>query len=214
MGAMIDKTGMRFGRLTVLREAPRIEPGRPRWVCQCDCGTIVTVDSRSLSPKRTKSCGCINSERARKLALDHITHGQTKTRLYNIWYNMRNRCNKKSAVDYCRYGGRGIEVCEAWQNSFTPFFEWAMANGYRDDLTLDRIDNNGNYCPENCRWADSETQNNNRRSNHYITYSGETLTVSQWARRLGINKVTLQSRLSKYGWSVQKTFTENRRNNK
>lgn len=136
-------------------------------------------------------------------------HGKTKTRLYRIWFNMRCRCHKKDFVDYPRYGGRGIAVCDEWLNSFPPFYEWAMANGYREDLTLDRIDNDGNYEPSNCRWVDTKVQNNNTRRNHYITYNGETLTLAQWSERCGINKNTLQARICKYGWSVERALTEN-----
>ena len=156
----------------------------------------------------TKSCGCMKKERAIEMASKHITHGKTKTRLYRIWFNMKCRCYKKTAPDYPRYGGRGITVCTEWRNDFQDFYDWAMANGYNEELSIDRIDCNGNYCPENCRWADSKIQNNNTRRNHYITYNGETLTIAEWAKKCGIDRNTLHSRLTRYGWTVERALSE------
>ena len=204
----IDMTGKRFGRLVVIEQSDYIEPGRPRWLCRCDCGNEVVVKGVSLRRGDTKSCGCITKERAIAMAKAHVTHGKTKTRLYRIWFGMKCRCHKKTAPDYPRYGGRGITVCDEWRNDFQVFYDWAMANGYQDNLTIDRIDSNGNYLPGNCRWVDSSAQNNNKRNNHYVTYNGETLTISEWSKRLGISKETLHSRLVKYGWSVERALTE------
>lgn len=206
MSKAVDKTGMRFGRLVVLGRSNAAYP--PVWRCRCDCGNEVMVIGNSLGVRGTKSCGCLKKDNARARAAEHITHGQTKTRLYRIWFNMKCRCHKETAPDFHRYGGRGITVCDEWRNGFQPFYDWAMANGYRDDLSIDRIDSNGNYCPENCRWEDSKTQNNNTRRNHYVTYNGETLTISQWAERCGISRNTLHSRITKYGWSVERALTE------
>lgn len=204
----IDMIGKRYGRLTVISQSESITPGRLLWLCKCDCGNECVVRGISLRRGDRKSCGCLSRESARQRASEHVTHGQSKTRLYKIWFNMRARCNKASHPDYHRYGARGIKVCEEWNGSFQPFYDWSMANGYQDDLTIDRIDNNSNYTPHNCRWVNSKVQNNNTRRNHYVTHGGETLTIKQWSRKQGINHNTLYSRLVKYGWSVERALTE------
>lgn len=132
-------------------------------------------------------------------------HGGYGSRLYEVWRTMKKRCNNPKNSQYHLYGGRGITVCEEWQK-FEPFYEWAMSNGYRDDLTIDRIDSNGNYEPLNCRWATWKEQQNNRRNNHLITYNGETKTLKQWSEKIGISWFTLYERL-KRGWSVEKVLS-------
>ena len=204
----IDMIGKRFGNLTVISQAESIESCRPRWLCHCDCGNNRIVRGVSLRRGDTKSCGCLKIEHAKTLSNDNITHGESKTRLYRIWFNIRSRCNKSSHIDYPKYGARGIRVCDEWDGNFVAFRDWAMSNGYAETLSIDRIDNNGNYSPINCRWVNSEVQNNNKRSNHYLTYNGETLTLAQWAKKFGINKNTLYSRIVKYGWNVERSLTE------
>lgn len=206
--AIIDLVGKRFGRLVVTERAENDKHQQTRWHCRCDCGSEIVVGGALLRRGGAVSCGCLKKERARVLAESHITHGQSKSRMYNIWFNMKCRCHKETAPDYSRYGGRGIMVCDEWRDGFQAFYDWAMANGYQENLSIDRIDSNGNYCPENCRWVDSKVQNNNTRRNHYITYNGETLTIAQWSERCGISKNTLHSRLIKYGWSVERALTE------
>ena len=120
---------------------------------------------------------------------------------------MKTRCTNPNHEAYHNYGGRGISICDEWMNDFQAFYDWAMANGYSDDLSIDRIDNDGNYCPENCRWATDKEQCNNQRSNHLITYNGKTQTIKQWAADLGIKRVTLQARLTRYHWDVEKALT-------
>lgn len=130
------------------------------------------------------------------LIKEHITHGFSKTeKLYNVWKSMRQRCLNKNNDDYSHYGGRGITICQDWLDSYIPFREWALANGYQDGLTIDRIDYNGNYCPENCRWITQHDQNRNRTNNRYITYNGVTKTMTDWAEEYNINLRTLKSRL-------------------
>lgn len=133
-------------------------------------------------------------------------HGGKGTRIYRIWMKMRRRCSDPSEDNYLRYGGRGITVCDEWRDSFAAFRDWAIANGYADDLTIDRIDNDGNYEPSNCRWATRKTQQNNTRRNHYITANGLTLTVAEWSERTGIKYDTLQTRLKK-GWNPEKAVS-------
>lgn len=127
-------------------------------------------------------------------------------RLYHIWANMKYRCSGKDKTHHKEYSDRGIKVCAEWQE-FMPFYKWAIKNGYRDDLTIDRIDFNGDYEPSNCRWADLKTQNNNTRWNKFLEYNGERLTVSQWAEKLKLSRTAVYKRLSEYGWSVEKTLT-------
>lgn len=133
------------------------------------------------------------------------SHGETKSRLYSAWLNMKARCLRKSSREYENYGGRGISVCKEWIESYETFRDWAMNNGYNNSLTLDRIDVNGNYCPENCRWITNKEQQNNRRNNVKYTFNGETLTLSQWSDKLGICYKTLQKRIR--NWGVERAFS-------
>lgn len=139
-----------------------------------------------------------------------IKHGDRpkgkKTRLYNIWLHMRERCNNPNFVYFNLYGGRGISVCDEWSHSYKVFKEWALENGYRDDLTLERKDNDGNYCPENCKWATPKEQANNRRSNRSLSFNGEQHNIEEWSKITGKPRTIIDSRLRR-GWSVEKTLS-------
>jgi len=189
-----DLTGQRFGRLIVIKRVEN-KGKHVRWLAKCDCGNFIITSGRSLrstTPGRnTRSCGCLRVDIARK---NSTKHGKTHTRLYRIWSNMKRRCNSEQDKDYKNYGGRGIKVCEEWKNDFIPFYNWAMSNGYRDDLTIDRIDFNGNYEPSNCRWATTEQQGNNTRINVYITYKGKTQSLKMWSKELKLGYWMLLSR--------------------
>ena len=126
-------------------------------------------------------------------------------RIYLIWFDMKRRCYQPQNKRYNRYGGRGIKVCDEWLNDFQSFFDWSIKNGYGDELTIDRIDKDGDYCPSNCRWADIYTQANNRSNNHFLTYKGETKTMMEWSRKLNLNYYTLRRRIG-LGWSVEEAF--------
>lgn len=197
-----DRTGERHGRLLVLRPSERHERGHSYWVCQCDCGNICEVSGSNLQKNETKSCGCWKKERDGKHA---ITHGMTKTRLYERWRAMRDRCNNQNDKRFKDYGGRGIKVCDEW-NDFEVFAKWANENGYEERLSIDRIDNNGNYCPENCRWISMSEQAWNKRTTTKVTYNDETLNLKEWSERTGLPHTTIRSRLDR-GWSVKDTLT-------
>lgn len=203
-----DLTGQRFGYLEVLKRLEnRMFPGgqtAPQYLCKCACGNEVVVLGQQLVHGRATSCGCYRAEAARK---KFTTHGLSNTRLSRIWRGMKDRCcNPKSKI-YKHYGGRGITVCDEWKDSFESFYEWAMSNGYSDELSIDRINNDGNYEPLNCRWVDDKHQCNNRRSNHVITYNGETHTLQEWAEKCGVEHTTLLRRIRK-GLSIVEVLKE------
>ena len=185
-----DLTGEAYGRLTVIKKAGHDAHGNTMWECLCECNQTKIVKTADLKNGKTKSCGCFQRERASE---SHTKHGKRHTRLYNIWSNMKGRCHTKSCSFYEKYGGRGITVCDEWSNSFDSFWTWAMANGYRDDLTIDRIDNDGNYCPENCRWVTPKENARNRPCTVTITVDGITKTRSEWAEFIGMKPETLRS---------------------
>lgn len=202
MGSFIDRTGHRFGRLTVLERAEN-KGKHTCWLCLCDCGKTTVVFATALKAGLTVSCGCYNIEKIRDRSQ---THGMTKTRLYREYSSMKRRCTNANSSDYLNYGGRGITVCEEWMTSFMAFQKWALSNGYRDDLTLDRIEVNGNYEPGNCRWITNDEQANNKRCSRLLTHKGMTLTVAQWSKITGISRYTLYGRLNA-GWSAEKALT-------
>lgn len=204
MAKLIDLTGQTFDKLTVV-ERVKSSNKNAKWRCDCECGKTVEVFGIDLKSKKTRSCGCIHSE---QLAQRNHKHGLAHDRLNNILRAMKQRCYNPKAKFYCNYGGRGIKICPEWldkENGLENFYNWAIANGYKDNLTIDRIDNNGNYEPSNCRWATPKEQGNNTRANHLITYNGKTQTLTQWANEKRVKRCTLQMRL-KRGWTIEKTL--------
>lgn len=185
--------GKKFNKLTIVGYEGVVN-GHSKVKCVCDCGNIVIVDLYKTKTSHTKSCGC-----AKHKARNDIEFH----RLYRIWVDMKYRCNNKNFKSYHRYGGRGIKVCQEWEKAFDNFKEWALANGYLDDLTIDRIDTNGNYEPSNCKWSTKTEQANNRNTNIFLTFNGEMHTISEWSRLTGINKKTISERL-KRNWKIEK----------
>lgn len=209
-----DITGRKFGRLTALFYTGERRGGSGRvWRCQCECGNVVDVPIGRLKRGGTKSCGCYQRDLTRELKKGkafHVTHGGSSEHLYGVWAAMKRRCEYPKDKRYKDYGGRGIKVCERWRNDYAAFKEDAFKAGYVEGqeygkCTIDRIDVNGDYCPENCRWVPMKVQNNNRRNNHLLTYKGKTMTVAEWARETGIKPGTLYDRLYN-GWSTERAL--------
>lgn len=164
MSKFIDLIGQKFGRLTVITSNGSIPPGKRTWLCKCDCGKETVVATSELRSGKTKSCGCLQKEKAALIGKKyHTIHGMDGTRIYQCWKDMKRRCYNPKTKSFKNYGGRGILVCNDWLHNFQAFHEWAMANGYRDNLTIDRIDVNGNYEPSNCQWIPLSEQPKNRR---------------------------------------------------
>ena len=176
--------------------------------CECDCGKVIDkIVLRSLLSENTKSCGCLNSELTIQRNLKHgmKTREKGASRLYGIWSDMRRRCNNVNRKNANNYALKGIKVCQEWDN-FSNFYHWSINNGYNEALTLERKDNSLGYNPDNCCWISKSEQAKNRTTNHYITYNGETKTLTDWAKTLDINRTTLQSRLRR-GWTIEQAFS-------
>lgn len=182
-----DLTGLSFGRLKVLKffEQKGVDN---RWLCKCVCGNTKIIYRSNLTSGQSTSCGCYQKEVVTK-------HGLSKHRLYNIWIDMRKRCFDERFKHYENYGGRGITICDEWNSDFMNFYNWSIENGYDKKLTLDRIDNDGNYTPKNCRWVTRIVQNNNTRKNVFIDFKGEKYTIAQLARKYGLNPKTIVYRI-------------------
>ena len=206
MGKFQDLTGQKFGRLTVIK---RIENKRigsrqiVQYACLCECGQEVKVTADHLRNGDTKSCGCLQKELAKKRVQ---SHGQSNSRLYTIWSLMKARCLNSKNTGYVNYGGRGIRICKRWLN-FESFYIWAISHGYNKNLSIDRIDNNGDYKPSNCRWTDMKTQCNNRRTSIIIEFENEKHTMKKWAEIKNIKYRTLARRFEK-GWTIEDALTK------
>lgn len=210
MGKSLDLSGQRFGRLTVLKlekQEQRIIKGKKYgqiyyYLCKCDCGNILTVKRSLLLANKTTSCGCYKHDIVKSV---NTKHGKRNTRLYKIWCNIKYRCNNKNAINYKRYGGRGITICDEWMKDFKNFYDWAINNGYNDLLSIERINNNGNYEPSNCKWATNKEQAQNRRSNFNITLDNKTQCLTKWAEDYNIDESAVRDRIAR-GWSFEKAI--------
>lgn len=203
---MENIVNQKFNRLLVVRKA---HENGALYECVCDCGKTVYAYANSIISGNIKSCGCYRLEKIRNLQLKH---DMAHTRLYNVWKDLKKRCYNPNCKSYKNYGAKGIKVCKEWKDNFTAFHDWAFDNGYDKNAsygqcTIDRIDTNGDYCPENCRWVSLKEQANNRNNNFLITYNGETDTMSNWATKVGISYNCIFKRINELHWSTEKAFT-------
>ena len=208
-GVIKDLIGQKFNRLLVIEKIGSNKNKQIEWLCKCDCGKTKVVTSYLLTSGQRRSCGCLHKERllanTKLLQEKNKKHGDTNTRLYHIWRGIKERCNVKTNKAYKWYGARGIKICDEWNNSYVSFKKWSLANGYDDKLSIDRINNNDDYKPNNCRWTNRITQGSNKSNNRLLTYKGETKTMSEWSRELQIPFYILWNRLH-HGWSIENTF--------
>lgn len=185
-----DITGQVFHYLKALEPVGRTETGRVLWRCKCKCDKEIVVCGVYLRNGDVKSCGCIRREQ-------NVKHRLSNCKLYRVWNGIKSRCYVKKQTSYKYYGKRGVRMCPSWEKSFVKFYEWSMSNGYKEGLTIDRIDVNGNYCPENCRWITNANQQRNRRNNRYYILDGETLCVQEIFRKLNFPHSTYYLRWKK-----------------
>lgn len=195
-----DLTGQKFGRLTVIG-LNDTDTRKTYWICQCDCGNIKTVRSDSLQSGAVRSCGCMKKEQDKENLSKNHKHKMSGSRLYEIWQGMKSRCYNVHDARYSRYGGRGIIVCDEWKNDFDSFYHWSIENGYDNSLTIDRIDNDKNYCPDNCRWADAKTQARNRSTNIEITIGNATKTLTEWCEIFDLDYKVVYAKYARNGYS-------------
>ena len=217
IASLEEKIGQKYGRLTVIEEAPpRIGKGgvtRRMLRCQCDCGKIIEARADGVG-YHTFSCGCLQREKSaeagHKRAGIPTRHGESRERLRNIWYLMKYRCEVEGNQAWKNYGGRGIKVCDEWSSDPDGYFrfkQWALDNGYTPELTIDRVDNDKDYSPDNCKWSTSLEQANNKRSNLYLEYKGETHTPKEWADILNMPVASIYNRLE-LGWTVERALSQ------
>lgn len=214
---MNDLSGRRFGRWLVLQKTEKPSTWKHRgtfWLCQCACGTIRAVFRNGLISGKSQSCGCLHSEiMSRRKGINHpmYRHGQTcngeRSKEWRAWNAMIRRCRYPSMDNYNRYGGRGITVCQLWQDSFEAFFE-EVGIAPSEQHSIDRIDNDGNYEPGNVRWATNSEQIKNSSKARWITFDGQTKTIGDWAEMTGINRQAIQMRIDYYGWSIKDALTK------
>lgn len=198
---LVDLTGKRFDRLLVLKRYPENNnQNKPQWVCRCDCGNETIVTGSCLRSGNTKSCGCLNHEK--RLSVPY-KHGKTHSKLYYIWTNMKGRCNNKNDKSYRNYGGRGIHVFTDWEDNFIAFYDWAITNGYEEGLSIERIDVNKDYCPDNCKWVSVSEQANNKRDTIYVTLDGKTYRLREICTTYGVKYATALWRYHK-GYPIEK----------
>lgn len=211
----IDMVGFKTGEITVIQRSGS-KNGQATWLCRCSCGKLFIQYGSPLRKGKVKSCGHIYADKSERAEIARRTiakekHGGSRSRLYCVWGNIRKRCNDPNCISYPNYGGRGIKVCKEWDD-FSVFREWAMKNGYnpkaeRGNCTIDRIDVNRDYRPDNCRWTTMTEQSNNRRNSYTITWKNETRTASEWSKITGIPRSVIYSRY-KRGWDPDKILSQ------
>lgn len=193
-----DLTGKKFGMLTAIGIDDSKKGRKTYWVCQCDCGNVKSVRSDTLQSGCAKSCGCLKAKQDKVNLTANHSHKMSGSRIYNIWQGMKARCNNPNNVRYHRYGGRGIKVCEEWEESFEAFYQWAKDNGYSEAKSIDRVDNNKGYAPNNCRWATDKQQANNRCTNVNITIGNATKTLTQWCEIFKVDSKKVFARYNNF----------------
>ena len=193
---MNNLTGMRFGRLIAIEPVGRNKYQNVIWRCACDCGNQAFVTAANLN-KKTRSCGCLKIDLLKERS---TSHNMANTKLYKVWASIKQRCTNPQNKRFSDYGGRGIDMCHEWFE-FEPFMEWAMTHGYSDGLEIDRINNDRGYYPDNCRFVDTKTNSRNKRNSHFLTFAGNTYTVSEWAEKLNIPPKAIYKRLAR-GWDI------------
>lgn len=198
MAKMKDITGNKFGKLTAIKPVGKNKRGRYLWLCKCDCGGEKIVAQDSLHIGNTKSCGC---------AVANTKHGHSHTRMYKLWTDMKQRCYNPNTISYSYCGGRGIQVCDDWKNSFQSFADWAFSCGYGDNLTIDRIDNDKDYCPENCRWVTLQFQERNKRTTYFAEHHGEQIPVAILCEELNLPVQVIYHRVLR-GSSLEEAVTK------
>lgn len=197
----IDITGQKFNMLTAIKPLRNDKYNKVIWQFKCDCGNTYEAVGSNVKCGEIKNCGCIHGNKQySNFDYDNPSH----KRAYRIWNDMKRRCFCTNRKDYPRYGGRGITMCDNWLN-FQNFWDWSLTNGYDDNLSIDRINPNGNYEPSNCRWSNAKEQANNKRNNHYITFRGVTKSMADWSNELDISYTCLRARLRR-GWSVERAL--------
>lgn len=204
-----DYIGKKYNHLMIVEFDHYGANSQAYFKCRCDCGNEVVVLGASIRSGNTKSCGCLKEQHKKsfgKHRKDQTTHGGCGTRLYRIWFHMRARCRDKNSE---LYGARGIKVFEEWDSSFELFRDWALSNGYNDNLTIDRIDVNGNYEPDNCRWADMKTQGRNRRNTLYVDFQGKRMSLKDACEIVGVDYHTVYGRIAD-GMSVEQALQKGR----
>lgn len=205
MAKLKDITNHIFGRLKVLNFSKK-KNSVYLWECLCECGNITVVSAGALKTGNTKSCGCLRKEETTKRKTLHGNTSKGKIPpIYSVWNAMLRRCTNTKDVNYKHYGGRGITVCEEWKE-YINFYNWAINNNYSEKLTLDRINNNESYCPNNCRWVTMKVQANNKRNNRILVVNGISMNLNQWAKQLSISSTALRNRINR-GWSIEDTVT-------
>ena len=203
MGIFIDLTGQKFGRLTVIKKIPS-STKETRWKCICDCGTIHETNTHELRRGSTKSCGCLNRDQAKENIKKTITHGMTNHRFYGTWYQMNNRCYNPNNQRFKSYGKRGISVCDEWKDDPTAFLSWCDSQEpIPDRYTIDRINNDGNYCPENCRFVSYAEQMRGTSRNVLVDCEGETLCFTDYVKKYNIVSVEIARRRLSRGWDLK-----------
>ena len=200
MSKLKDLTGQKFGQLTALYKLHNYHKEGTYWLCICNCGNISESWSPQLRNGKIKSCGCL------RIVNHSKKHGKANSRLYNIYNKMKSRCYNKNDPTYKYYGARGIKVCQDWLDNFQAFYDWAIENGYRSNLTIDRINVNGNYGPDNCRWITNKQQQRNKRNTKYVTYRGETKSLAEWCEILSLKYSRVFQRITKYNMPIEKAF--------